>query len=121
VTEVFSMINGQKSTWIDNYSVAGNSCPSNTTAGTGANPIPLSTDIKGKYIASVAFAGTYDATTGGGFSGCTATATFKDTGVSPDLADKTVIFNIEGTGAAVEFKCTATGTAPAKLLPKSCS
>jgi type IV pilus assembly protein PilA len=121
VTEVFSMINGQKSTWIDNYSVAGNSCPANSAAGTGANPIPIDSAIKGKYIQKVTFAGTYATVTTGGFSGCTATATFATTGVSPDLAGKTVVFNIQGTGAAVEFKCSTSGTAPAKLLPKSCT
>jgi type IV pilus assembly protein PilA len=121
VTEVFTLVNGQKSTWIDNYSVAGNACPSNTAAGTGANPLPKDDVIKGKYVSKVAFGGTYAAVTGGGFSGCTATATFASTGVSPDLASRTVIFNIEGTGAAVEFKCSTGGTAPSKLLPKSCS
>ena len=121
VTEVFTLVNGQKSTWIDNYSVAGNACPSNTGAGTGgANPLPTSTDIKGKYVTSVAFGGTYKAETSG-FSGCTATATFASTGVSPDLSGKTVIFNIQGTGATVEFRCTTGGTASVKLLPKSCT
>ena len=122
VTEVFTLVNGQKSTWIDNYSVAGNACPSNSAAGTGANPLPKDDTIKGKYVTSVAFGGTYKAdTTTGGFGGCTATATFASTGVSPDLASKTVIFNIQGTGAAVEFKCTTGGSAPVKLLPKSCA
>ncbi len=120
VTEVFTLINGQKSTWIDNYSVSGNACPSNSAAGSGANPMPVSTAIKGKYVSSVLFGGTHSAANGG-FTGCTATATFASTGVSPDLASKTVIFNIEGTGASVEFKCSTTGSAPSKLLPKSCS
>jgi type IV pilus assembly protein PilA len=121
VTEVFTLVNGQKSTWIDNYSVSGNACPSNTAAGTGANPLPKDDTIKGKYVSKVAFGGTYaTSATSGGFSGCTATVTFASTGVSPDLAGKTVVFDIQGSGAAVEFKCSTSGTAPAKLLPKSC-
>jgi len=125
VTEVFTLVNGQKSTWIDNYSVSGNACPSNTAAGTGANPLPIDTDIKGKYVSKVTFGGTYKEETSG-FSGCTAVATFASTGVSPDLAGKKVTFNIGGTGASVEFKCTTPTTtdkdsAAAKLLPKSCS
>ena len=122
VSEAITLMEGQKSAVVEYYADKGKWPTSNTDAG-----IAGSTDIKGKYVASVAV-GTDGALT----------ATMKSSDVNNDIKGKTVTLKPEtaaaGGGAAAggaaaggaaasagsfTWKCT-TGTVPTKFLPSSC-
>ena len=49
---------------------------------------------------------------------CTATVTFKSSGVAPDLVGKTVIMTYTVAGGFVTSQATTAGSIPAKLTPK---
>ncbi len=122
VSEAITLMEGQKSAVVEYYADKGKWPTSNADAG-----IAGSTDIKGKYVASVAV-GTDGALT----------ATMKSSDVNNDIKGKTVTLKPEtaaaGGGAAAggaaaggaaasagsfTWKCT-TGTVPTKFLPSSC-
>jgi len=86
-----------------------NVCPAN-----GAANIPTATTISGKYILSVAAAGTAAAT-----GGCTVTPTFKATGVNTKLVSTTMVFTlVAGSNGSSTWTC---GTAmDASIRPKTC-
>ena len=123
VTEAFSLLNGQKSVWVDNLS--GSDCPSNTTApAAGAsNPIPQDTTIKGKYVEKVTFGPA--STAFGNGTACTVNVTFNNAANSK-LAGKVIQFKIDASSpASVSFNCQAQGqgsgtTVENGLLPKTC-
>lgn len=87
-------------------------CPANAAAAAGN--IPVSTVITGKYILSVAAAGTPTGT-----GGCTVTPTFKATGVNAKLASATMVFTlVAGTNGTSSWTC---GSAmDASIRPKTC-
>lgn len=122
VGEAFSLIDGAKVAFVDNLSVSGNKCPSNTdnNAGNGANPLPSGTALSGSYVKSIIF-GSGENKAGDG-AGCTAVAEFKDTNIAAPIAGKKITFMVAATGGAARFVCIADeGTdVPVKLLPNSC-
>ena len=122
VSEAITLMEGQKSAVVEYYADKGKWPTSNADAG-----IAGSTDIKGKYVASVAV-GTDGALT----------ATMKSSDVNNDFKGKTVTLKPETAAAAggaaaggaaaggaaasagsFTLKCT-TGTVPTKFLPSSC-
>lgn len=81
-------------------------CPAN-----GTNGIAAATDISGNYVAQVE--------TATGATGCTITATMRNTGVSSGIAGTTVTLTMGPTTAgSVTWNCTS--SAAQKYLPKSC-
>ena len=90
-------------------------CPANSSAAVGG--VAKADDITGNYVAKVVTAGTYAASTGG----CTIVATFKaaGTGVTTNLATKTVTLTMSTTGGSFTWACTS--TALQKYLPKTCT
>ena len=87
-------------------------CPANAAAASGN--IPLSTAISGKYILSVASAGTASPT-----GGCTVTPTFRGTGVNSKLVSASMVFTlVAGTSGSSSWTC---GSAMAESVrPKTC-
>ena len=85
-------------------------CPANTVA---VGDIAISTDINGKYVASVATAGTA-ADTGG----CTVKSTFKATGVNPKLVSKTMTWTLVYATNKSEWTCST--DMDVSIKPKTC-
>jgi type IV pilus assembly protein PilA len=85
-------------------------CPANTVA---VGDIAISTDINGKYVASVATAGTA-ADTGG----CTVKSTFKATGVNPKLVSKTMTWTLVYATNKSNWTCTT--DMDVSIKPKTC-
>jgi type IV pilus assembly protein PilA len=85
-------------------------CPANTVA---VGDIAVSTDINGKYVASVETAGTA-ADTGG----CTVKSTFKATGVNPKLVSKTMTWTLVYAANKSEWTCST--DMDATIRPKTC-
>ncbi|MGV8893299.1 MAG: pilin [Burkholderiaceae bacterium] len=85
-------------------------CPANTAA-TGS--IGASSDITGKYVATVATAGTAAAT-----GGCTVTATFKTSGVNSKLSGKQVVYTLVYETNSSTWTCGS--DVAASILPKTC-
>jgi type IV pilus assembly protein PilA len=122
-TEAMLLTSGSKMRWLDN--LLGSTCPNNTALASSANPLPISTDIKGKYVDSVLFDGTL-ANTNGNITGCRALATFNTTNTGPGIAGKAIYFDIIADTAGVRFLCktstsNAATTTPDKYLPKTCT
>lgn len=127
VSEAITLMEGQKSAIVEYYADKGAWPDSNTAAG-----IAGSTEITGKYVASVAVS-----------ANGVITATMKSSNVNNDIKGKTVILSPEtkaaggaapapggaaapaagaaGAASAGSFtwKCTK-GTVPTKFLPSSC-
>ena len=125
VSEALILTGDSKTKWLDN--LEGVDCPKNATSAAAGvtNPLPVYTDIKGKYVDSVLFDGTLSSTNGN-ISGCTVLATFNLTNAGPGIAGKAVFFDIFANTAGVQFQCkTRTGnaatTVPDKFLPKTCT
>ena len=123
--EAFILTDGAKTPWLDN--LVGTACPNNTAAAAAGtpNPLPISTAIKGKYVASVLFGGTSAISATGDITGCTALTTFNSTS-GPGIAGKAIYFDLVANSASVNFNCrTGTGnaatTTPDKFLPKTCN
>lgn len=123
VGEAFSLIDGAKVAFLDNLSVSGTSCPSNTGGpGSGANPLPEPTALSGRYVESISFGGEYDKKEASG-RGCNATVKFKSSNIAGPLAGQTILFSVQTTDGSVRFECVnGTGTTvPTRLLPSSCT
>ena len=124
VSEAITLMEGQKSAIVEYYADKGAWPDSNTAAG-----IAGSTEITGKYVASVAVS-----------ANGVITATMKSSNVNNDIKGKTVILSPETAQAATPaaggatpaagaagaasagsftWKCTK-GTVPTKFLPSSC-
>jgi type IV pilus assembly protein PilA len=88
-----------------------NTCPANAAAAVG--DIGLATDINGKYVLSVASAGTAAAT-----GGCTVTATFRGTGVNPKLVSKTVAYTLVYSVNGSKWTCGS--DVDVSIRPKTC-
>lgn len=122
-SEAMLLISGSKLRWLDN--LLGSTCPNNTTLASSANPLAISTDIKGKYVDSVLFDGTLT-NTNGNITGCKALATFNTTTTGPGISGKAIYFDITANTAGVSFNCktstsNAATTTPDKYLPKTCT
>lgn len=124
-SEAMILTDGSKTPWLDN--LVGTACPNNAAAAAAGtpNPLPISTAIVGKYVASVLFGGTL-VNTAGNITGCTALTTFNSTTTGPGIAGKAIYFDIVANSASVSFNCrTSTGnaltTVPDKFLPKTCN
>lgn len=124
-SEAFILTSDSKTRWLDN--LAGADCPKNAAAAAAgvSNPLPIHTDIKGKYVSAILFDGTL-ATTEGNITGCTALATFNTTDSGPGIAGKAIIFELFANTAGLRFQCkTGTSnsatTVPDKYLPKTCT
>jgi type IV pilus assembly protein PilA len=111
LTEAATLADGVK-TQVEIAFAQDAACPANATAAAG--DIPVSTAIAGKYILSVASAGTATAT-----GGCTVTPTFRATGVNNKLVSATMVFTlVAGTNGSSRWTC---GTAiDASIRPKTC-
>ncbi len=121
--EAILLTSGSKMRWLDN--LAGSSCPDNTTLVNSANPLPISTDLNGKYVGSILFNGTL-ANNNGNITGCKALATFNTTTTGPGISGKAIYFDIIANTAGVSFLCktstsNAATTTPDKYLPKTCT
>lgn len=123
-SEAFILTDGAKTAWLDN--LVGTSCPNNTAAAAVGtpNPLPISTAIVGKYVASVLFNGTL-VNTAGNITGCKVLTTFNNS-TGPGIAGKSIYFDIIANGSGVNFNCrTSTGNAATtmldKYLPKTCN
>lgn len=111
ISEAFTLAKGVM-TQVEASFAQDGACPANA-AGVAGN-IPQSTNITGKYILSVASAGTAAAT-----GGCTVTPTFRATGVNSKLVSATMVFTlVGGTNGSSSWTC---GTAmDASIRPKTC-
>ena len=123
-SEAMILTDGAKTPWLDN--LVGTACPNNTAAAAAGtpSPLPISTSIAGKYVASVLFAGTGAISATGDISGCTALTTFNSTATGPGIAGKAIYFDIVANSATVSFNCkssNAATTTPVKFLPKTCN
>ena len=123
-SEAMVLTDGYKTAWINN--LAGLKCPNNSAAPAAGTPIPIpiSTDITGKYVTSVLFDGT-GVVINGNITGCNIVTTFKSS-TGPGIAGKTIYFDVISNTAGVSFNCkTSTGnvatTVPDKFLPKTCT
>ena len=88
-----------------------NICPANASAAVG--DIGLSTAISGKYVLSVATAGT-----GSAIGGCTVTSTFRPSGVNTKLVNKVVTYTLAYSSNGAKWTCGS--DADASILPKTC-
>jgi type IV pilus assembly protein PilA len=123
VSEALALTSGSKTQWLDN--LAGGNCPDNSAVPTGANPLPISTSLSGKYVASTLFKGNLN-NSNGNITGCWALSTFNITTSGPGIAGKAIHFDIVADNAGITFNCrTSTGnvatTVPDKFLPKTCT
>ena len=114
MSEALSLTSGLK-TAVTEVSSQNSSCPDNTSAATSG--IALSTDIKGKYVASVVTAGT--AGTATTLPICSITATMQKTGISSGLLEKKLRLTMVPTTGSVDWTCIS--DADQKYLPKSCT
>lgn len=115
VTEAVNVIGGLKIEFTHHYGVTG-ACPQNNADG-----FLTATEYQGKYVNKVDFGGSITSVVG---STCSMTATFKNTGIYPSLAGKTIIIAMTlspTTGASQwEVRQSITqGTVPIELLPTS--
>ncbi len=127
ISEAFSLVNGTQAPMIRAF---GNSaCIDNSSAAASTEGVPLSSEIRGKYVASVLLAGTASTTavTAGTTlaTGCTATPTFGSAApVAAALQGKAILFNLLQTQGAYRLACirgAAATTVPAPLLPSACA
>jgi type IV pilus assembly protein PilA len=120
------VVGGMKTVWADNFK--GINCPDNTLApavGTG-NPLPIFTAVNGKYVLSTLASGTLVISPTGEISGCTIVSEFRSVNISPLLAGKKILYEVQSTGGSYFFYCrtsatNAITTVPDKILPKSCN
>jgi type IV pilus assembly protein PilA len=122
-SEAFVLTSGLKARWLDN--LVGNTCPKNATLAATSNPLPISTDLNGKYVAEVLFDGAL-INTNGDITGCNAKATFRTTNTGPGIAGKAIYFDIIANTGGLNFVCKVTSsnpvtTVPNKFLPKTCN
>jgi type IV pilus assembly protein PilA len=126
-SEAFILTAGSRTRWLDN--LRGTTCPSNATAASAStpNPLPISTDINGKFVASVLFGpvggGSVDSS--GNLVGCSALTTFNSSS-GPSIAGKAIYFDVVADTVGVNFNCkTSAGNAATtvadKFLPKTCN
>jgi type IV pilus assembly protein PilA len=87
-------------------------CPANTTAATG--DLAAATAINGKYVASVATAGTAAAT-----GGCTVTSNFKAAGVNSKLVSKKMVWTLVYASDKSEWTCAT--NMDVSIRPKTCT
>jgi len=110
LTEALSLLVGQKSLIIEIHGQTG-LCPGN-----GADGIPATASIRGRYVASVAL--------GGISPNCTATATLANTGIDSALQGKHISISVDAFSPGIEsiaqWSCT-TSDIPTKYLPKACT
>ncbi|MFW3007033.1 pilin [Acinetobacter radioresistens] len=111
VTEAMTLAGGLKGAVSETFAQDA-TCPNNSTA--ASNGINKSTEIKGKYVASVTTGGTAAAT-----GGCTIVATMNATGVSEGIQSKKIRLTLSNAdkGSNV-WACDS--NADQKYLPKSC-
>jgi len=105
MSEAMNLAGGQKASVTEFRSNRGTWPADNSTAG-----IAASTDIKGKYVASVAIVG--NSTSG------TITATMKASDVSDKI--KGTALTLTGTETSGSYTWTCSSTASSKYLPSSC-
>lgn len=106
MSEALTLAEGQKSAVVEYYSDNGTFPNSNASAG-----IATSTEIKGKYVASVKVAG--DTTS------ATITSTMKSSGVNNDIKGKTLVLVGKQNSGSFSWECKK-GTVNDKFLPSSC-
>lgn len=106
MSEALTLAEGQKSAVVEYYSDNGTFPNSNASAG-----IATSTDIKGKYVASVKVEGNASA--------ASITATMNASGVNKDIASKTLVLAGKQNSGSFEWTCKA-GSVDNKFLPSSC-
>ena len=106
-SEAFAMIDGLK-TNIEEQLETG-TCPANASAAVGT--VGAAADIKGKYVTSIAIAGTAPA--------CTATITFAASGGTTDVNGKTVVLEREVNAGFARWKVGTGSTLNTKFFPKA--
>lgn len=107
MSEAMTLAAGLKGAVSETYSQDG-TCPTNGQAG-----IAAASTIKGKYVASVATAGTASAN-----GGCTITATMAASGVSTGIRSTTLVLTMTNRGGSMDWACTS--SAAQKYVPKAC-
>lgn len=115
MSEAVVLLDGLKTPVAESFAQDGQ-CPANSALNTAGIAFPA-TSINGKYVVSVATAGT-----GSAAGGCTMTATMKAANVSTDLISKTVVMTLVTSAAAGtnNWTCVST-TIRQKYLPKVCT
>jgi len=109
MSEAMVLADGLKTAVAENYAQDG-ACPAS-----GASGIPTSTNVNGKYVASVETAGT-----GTAAGGCTITATMRGAGlVSTGIVGATLTLTMTNATGALTWACTS--TAAQKYVPKACT
>lgn len=106
MSEALTLAEGQKSAVVEYYSDNGTFPNTNASAG-----IANASDIKGKYVKSVAVTGNA--------STASITATMNASGVNKDIADKTLILVGKQNSGSFEWTCQK-GNVADKFLPSSC-
>lgn len=106
MSEALTLAEGQKSAVVEYYSDNGTFPNTNASAG-----IANSSDIKGKYVKSVAVTGNA--------STASITATMNASGVNKDIANKTLILVGKQNSGSFEWTCQK-GDVADKFLPSSC-
>jgi len=109
LSEAMVLTAGQKVRIVDFYSQTGK-CPQS-----GQDGVPLAASLSGKYIASVALAGTAPI--------CTATAKFSSTNVAAALQNKTLIMRLSYIGSGLSGSTGWVCSSPdinARYLPATC-
>jgi len=110
MSEALILSDGLKITVAEVYTQSG-TCPTNGTSG-----IAAAAEITGKYVASVATAGSATAT-----GGCTITATMKGVGlVSSGIESSTLTLTLVTSAAAGSITWNCTSSAAQKYVPKVC-
>jgi len=105
MAEALSLTSGLKAAVAEGYGQDGN-CPSS-----GQSGVPAASTVKGKYVASVAVAGTAP--------NCTITATM-GSNVSKDIQSKTLQLQMQDNGGSIGWACASTDVAQ-KYMPKACT
>lgn len=125
ISEAMILTGGSMTSWLDN--LEGTVCPANSTAAVTnvSSPLPVFTEIKGKYVSSVLFGGNAIIASNGDISGCTALATFNATASGSGIAGKSIFFDIKVSNGFTYFNCrvgfsNVLTTVPDKFLPKTC-
>ncbi|WP_301883022.1 pilin [Neisseria uirgultaei] len=107
MSEALTLAEGQKAAVVEYYSDNGTFPTTNTSAG-----IATSTEIKGKYVKSVAVTGNATA--------ASITATMNTSGgVNKDISGATLVLVGKQNSGSFEWTCQA-GTVKDKFLPSSC-
>lgn len=111
VSEGLSLASGQKASVTETFSQTGN-CPNNATG--ASYGIPIASDISGKYVQSITVGGT-----AGDSGGCTITATFRNTGVSKQLKEKSLAMTMGNADkGSITWKCSS--AIAQRFLPQAC-